>query len=523
MASVPAAATSEVRLSFESARASGPAPRRSSRRAWLLVGGAATVAVIGLFIALGRDDAPPEPGEAVDVNVERFPEVTEAPPRTSPQATPPPLLADAPPVGSRTLDPTARLVLAAAPREFVIDIAPELAGINPTEVIALQGDVGLYEVSLPSGRVRVTDLGFSTGQTQLVATDQAAAIWPTPEGGAQIVTTQRSVGIVEAQVDRVSWSPGTDRMYLWAGRPSLTGEAPAVIAVDGAAPEIRLSPADWVDDVDDPAVLLDFDGGLLRRDTGGTYKVGPDGAERLTTGYVIANGPNHLLLRECDAERSCGLVSVGRDGTRRDWPIDVPDGVSQQQLAGLSPGGDALLVIGDRMSADVPGTLQILELTDGAVQPLQASQIFEGFASWDSNGAGIFYADRQLLYFDRFTGESVVVSDDLPRLRAVRTRRPADSPFCEVLEAALPRFDKMAAGGLDNMVSAPAADVLDRVVAFAPDSLQVEASAVARFVNEFVSPDVADSQTVEFWPAQATNGLDALATYAAAECRFANR
>jgi hypothetical protein len=523
MASVPDTAVSDVRLSFESARASGQAPRRSSRRAWLLIGGAALIAVIGLFVAFGGDNAPPEPGEAVDVNVERFPEVTEAPPPTAPRATPPPLLADMPPVGSRTLDPTERLVLAAAPREFVVDVSPELAGINPTEVVALQGDEGLYEVSVPSGRVRVTDLGFFTGQTQLVATDQAAVIWPTPEGAAQIVSTQRSVGIVEAQVDRVSWSPGTDRMYLWAGRPFPTGDVPAVLAVDGEAPEIRLSPADWVDDVDDPAVLLDFDGGLLRRDTGGTYNVGPDGAKRLTTGYVIANGPNHLLLRECDAERLCGLVSVGRDGTRFDWPIDIPDGVSQQQLAGLSPGGDALLVIGDRMSADVPGTLQILELTDGAMQPLQASQIFEGFASWDTDGAGIFYADRQLLYFDRFTGESVVVSDDLPRLRAVRTRRPADSPFCEVLEVALPQFDKMTAGGIDNIVRAPAADVLDRVVALAPDSLQVEASAVASFVNEFVSPDVAGSQTVANWPAQVASGLEALDSYAATGCRFTNR
>ena len=57
---------------------------------------------------------------------------------------------------------TATLVRAAAPSEAVIDINPALAGINPTEVVALSGAEGLYEFSLPSGRVRVTDLGSGT-------------------------------------------------------------------------------------------------------------------------------------------------------------------------------------------------------------------------------------------------------------------------------------------------------------------------------------------------------------------------
>jgi hypothetical protein len=523
MASVPDAPSGTLSLSFEAAGAPQQVPRTSTRRRWLIGGAVVLLAGAAGTLVLsssGDETMPSAATDPVDIAGPSPTDLPEVMPPTTLRATPPPLLADVPAATTRALDPTARLVLAAAPRESVIDIDPVLAGINPTEVVALQDDEGLYEVSLPSGRVRVTDLGFDTGQTQLVATDQAAVIWPTPEGGAQIMSTQRSVGIPQTPVDRVSWSPGTDLVYLWAGRPFPNGNEPDVVSVDVDAASIQWGPIDWVDDIDDPAILLDFDGGLLRRDTGGTYSVGPGGATLLTTGDVIANGPNHLLLRECDETRSCRLVSLATDGERTDWPIDLPHRANPQRLAGLSAGGDALLVIEDRLSADVPSPLQVLELSDGTLQPLQASPIFEGFASWDTNGAGVFYADRQLLYFDRFTGESVVVSDDLPRLRAVRTRRPTDSPICEVLDVALTRFDEMAADGAGNSVRSPAADVLDRVVALAPESLRIDAQTVVNFVNVFVSPDVANSQTVAFWPASVRDGIDALDSYAAAECRF---
>jgi len=530
MASVPEANNDGLRLSFESA--SGPDLAAPTRHRWPWFAGGAVVILlgVGLAFALGDDPDPAsraEPGEAVDVAVEPFPAVPDPtlPPAptvpTTPRATPPPLLAE-PPLSQSVPSPTDRLVLAAAPREFVIDIAPELVGVNRTEVIALQQDDGLYEVSLPSGRVRVTDLGFFSGRTQMITSDQAVVIWPTPEGAAQFVTTQRSVGLSNARVDRVSWSPATERIYLWASSAFANGYVAGVQLIDGGAP-FSANDVDWVDEADNPVKLLDFDGRLLREDTGGVYSVGPDGTDLITTGTVLATGPNHLLLRECDNQRSCRMVSVGRDGERIEWPDDVPDTVIPQAIAGLSPGGDALLVIGRRVSVDVPTSLQILELADATLQPLEELPFFEGFASWDTNGAGVFAADAQLLYFDRFTGEAVVVSEDLPPLRSVRTRRPADTPICEVLELALPRFDEMATGGADNTLGAPTADVLDRIVALSPESLLTGATAVTNFVNSFVSPDVEGSQTVANWPDNVTDGLATLGAYAATDCWFAAR
>jgi hypothetical protein len=44
------------------------------------------------------------------------------------------------------------------------------------------------------------------------------------------------------------------------------------------------------------------------------------------------------------------------------------------------------------------------------------------------------------------------------------------------------------------------------------------AAPLINFVTGFVSPEVADSQTVANWPADVQAGLDALNSYAATEC-----
>ena len=195
MASVPDAPSGRLSLSFEAAAtAPSPKPRASTRRRWLIGGAAVLMAGIAGALVLSNGDDEIVPTTATDSpNVaDQSPEPPEVLPPATPRGTPPPLLADVP---AATLSPTARLVLAAAPRESVIDIDPALAGINPTEVVALSGAEGLYELSLPSGRVRVTDLGFNVNQTQLVSTDEVAVIWPMPEGGAQIIGVALSVGI----------------------------------------------------------------------------------------------------------------------------------------------------------------------------------------------------------------------------------------------------------------------------------------------------------------------------------------
>ncbi len=520
LAAVPSA-PSELTLTFASVETSAPRPDRRSTRRWMAGGVALGLMVIGTTVATSGDGPQTEPAESNAVD-ESLPATV---PESRPRATPPPLMAEPataaePPPPP---DPTPRIFLTAAPREFVIDIAPALAEILPTEVVALQREGGLYEVSLPSGRVRVTDLGFDAATSELVANDGGAVVWPTPEGGAQVMSTCGELALSGGGIDAVSWRPGSTSMYLWGPRTGLAGSAPSVVDVEDGL--IAFGTADWIDPSEGPADLLGFGGELLRRDSGGTYLVGPTSTVLLTTGDVVASGTNHLLLRECDATRVCHLASLGRDGTRVDWPTDIPGAARPVVVGGLSPGGDALLLYDATFSAETADadtgpvrSIDVLELADGTIRPLRPPQSADFVPAWDSAGAGIFIADPMLVYIDRFTGSGVVVSDDLPLLRSVATRRPRATPICEVLAIAQPRFVDMERNGDDNTEAAPPTEVLARLQALAPEPLATDIDPLITFVTGFVSPEVADSQTVANWPADVRSGLAALRTYAAAEC-----
>lgn len=494
-----------------------PAPNDAGRRRGFWLAGSTLVMALAVgAVLVTADDDNGETQDASGASEQSTPSADAAgslPVVTAPRSTPPPLLADVPNTGFQVAGPAERLVLAAARREFIVDLAPELDAINPTEVVAL-GESGLYEISLPSGRVRVTDVGFSTERAQAVANDQVAIVWPTPELRAQAVSIDGSVAVPEPAVDAVSWSPSTNQMYLWTEQDD--GAVATELSVRDL--ELRWQAASWLDPTDGASPLIDLDGTLLRRDTGGVYRVGSASTDLLTTGDLVSTGANHLLLRECDATRLCTLLTVDRTGERRAWPLNLPPDVRPQLVGGLSPAGDALLFNRQRVAADVASDLGVLELADGTSRSLRAPPGQELTAAWDTAGAGVVVADFELMYIDRFTGETTIVAADLPILRSASTRRPAATPACEILAISQPRFALMIAGGNTNTASRPASEVLNRLLAVLPAELVGPAAPLITFVTGFVSPEVADSQIVANWPADVQAGLDALDSYAATEC-----
>lgn len=489
-----------------------PADAGGYRGRWLAGGALVMAMAIGAVLVGANDDedATPDTSEAAGPSPDAD---NNLPVVTAPRSTPPALLADVPAATLEAAGPTERLVLAAAPREFIVDLAPELDAINPTEIVALS-ESGLYEISLPSGRVRVTDLGFATDRAQAVANDQVAVVWPTPELRAQAIGIDGTVAIPQPEVNAVSWSPSTNQMYLW------TEQDNGAIATELSVRDLVLQwqAASWLDPADGISPLIDLDGALLRHDTGGVYRVDSASTDLLTTGDVVSTGANHVLLRECDATRSCALLTVDRAGERRSWAVDLPPDVRPQLVGGLSPGGDALLFNGQRIAADVARDLGVFELADGTSRSLRAPPRQASTAAWDTNGAGVVVADSELVYIDRFTGATTVVAAGLPTLRSASARRPAATPVCEVLAIVQSRFVLMAAGGDSNTAAPPPAEVLTRLVELLPTELIEPTAPLITFVTEFVSAEVADSQAVANWPADVQAGLDALDGYAGAEC-----
>ena len=171
-------------------------------------------------------------------------------------------------------------------------------------------------------------------ERRAVANDQVAIVWPTPELRAQAVSIDGSVAVPEPAVDAVSWSPSTNQMYLWTEQDD--GAVATELSVRDL--ELRWQAASWLDPTDGASPLIDLDGTLLRRDTGGVYRVGSASTDLLTTGDLVSTGANHLLLRECDATRLCTLLTVDRTGERRAWPLNLPPDVRPQLVGGTLSG-----------------------------------------------------------------------------------------------------------------------------------------------------------------------------------------
>ena len=113
-------------------------------------------------------------------------------------------------------------------------------------------------------------------------------------------------------------------------------------------------PGGMVVDVPD-SVLLGSDGlgALVIQRGGDVFVVGADGAERLTSGELLAIGPSAAFVRECDADVACRVMRIERSigeqtqsdtlGTSVDRFRPVADGQGAALGTTVSPDGNAFV------------------------------------------------------------------------------------------------------------------------------------------------------------------------------------
>ena len=405
------------------------------------------------------------------------------------------------------------------PTVDVISIADDLRSIAPTEIVALSAGRGLVEVSLPSGRVRTTDLRLATEQPGVTTTDFGALVWARDESDSGAATYLviaeggRSTPIIgTTRLAEARSTPTRDEFFLWAPETS----TPTVITADG---RIEARPA--ATDRPIPSGPIDPGGGVLDQDTGGVYRTDESGTVRLSTGDLLATGRNHVLVHACDSRRTCRLVvidgALDTGGDRRrnsafttgDLADDHP--VWSPLHDGLAPDGSAFLAVSDTDRRE----LSIVSATDGTITPVYASSSFELHAAWASDSSGVFFADGALRFFRRADAVVTLVSDVLPEVRMVTTRVPRRSVTCELAIAAAARFDGMRTG---TEVGAPSGESLDALRMTAPSELAAATDALATFVGAFVSAERTDSERIENWPANVRAGIDAIDRFARTDC-----
>lgn len=396
----------------------------------------------------------------------------------------------------------------------IIDPTGPLRTIAPTEIVTLSSTGTLVEISLPSGRVRTTDLRWPTAGADLVTTDFGALVWPdsTSEGDAPAFTIiaegEQPLPVIGApDIEHVSSTPRRDEFVVW---PEET-DTPRTVTSDGtiAALDADASPN---------RNSMDPDGGVLDEGTGGLYRVDGSDSRLLSTGDLIAVGRNHVLVHECDSIRMCRLVRIGGSfegsGTQlRDSTI-LTNGLSSDHPIwaatpnGLSPDGRALLTFSN-------ATLAIVTVDDGAVTPVHASATGDIDAAWASDSSGVFLADGSLRYFHRADESTSVISDDWPDLRVVTTRPPRRSAACELGIAAAAHFAAMRAS---DDVAEPSGQLFVGLREFGPADLVDDIDDLATFVGAFVSAGRANSQRIENWPANVRSGVMAIDDFVGTNC-----
>ncbi|PRX47146.1 putative enzyme related to lactoylglutathione lyase [Prauserella shujinwangii] len=277
---------------------------------------------------------------------------------------------------------------------------PEMLGVTAGwELFAYTG-LELVRIEFAEGRITRTEL-------------RAAEM----SGPAQLVAGPRGV-LVQPEGDTTTWyvpdgkPPRTVPAAGTSGGPALPGPEPGTLWVpvhtNGQAhlELTRLSGEPVGTSVPIPEGFWpsasDGAGTVFGQHTGGTYRAGTDGLHRVTTGAVVAAGPTHLLLVECDDRARCSRVVVDRDsGARRTLPgtTDASFGLSGV----VSPDGAFAALPSSASNL----TYQLIDLRSGAehtvveLTELHSGQhpVFSPDSRWlfvpDSTGGLVAYDTRE--------------------------------------------------------------------------------------------------------------------------------
>lgn len=367
---------------------------------------AASVAVVALCVgwALGRAGRSPASEEAQ-------PDATTA--DAAPSATPP--LAELPVSVPVTVPVTARPSQQNGPattivREWqteTVDVDPAVAALGLD--IVMVGGTQIAEFDTSTGELRTLPLDTRVSQPQFV---DAGADWFVirnfDSAGAQLVRDgEQPVGVPILDVWSSHFQPDTG-LFLQAAREYTAGAPLGVVEVDHEGNEtgsrFEMPGGVWPA-APDPA------GGVVVSAAGGTYHVGPEGSQRLTTGDLLALSPRVSLLTDCGEDFSdCGMYVVDRNTGARtqvmpydseSGPLDVlgvqsPAFWSSPELMGAISPDDRWAPV---VLSDDQQQFGLIDLTTGELVPLGANPPTGLWWSADGRFA-IYNESSRLMLFD---------------------------------------------------------------------------------------------------------------------------
>jgi hypothetical protein len=179
----------------------------------------------------------------------------------------------------------------------------------------------------------------------------------------------------------------------------------------------------------DPYPYPDGSGNILAMGVGGVYSLGPGGAQRVSTGRLVATGPTRWVTQDCDDQARCSLVVIDKSsGSKRSLP-NAPIPVSYT-IGVISPDGRTAAFVNHLGDGSAPSIVLMLDLNTGQQLPFSLTvdpQYDEsGILAWSPDSRWLFCIDQSGVVHavDPATGQDHDLGVTLPRVKQLTIRPP---------------------------------------------------------------------------------------------------
>lgn len=324
--------------------------------------------------------------------------ITQLQPKQLPSAGPAPSHASSH-ASSRSPSPSPGVTLpdsrsSTGTRPIVTKLGRPLLGVTDGWDLFIRAPGVVVRVQPALGLVTRTPLpGLSSSRpVSFLATTAGAVVWPADSVPGYLVPDGKPARLLPPGLSRGVVFAGPDPGRVWAQRDFGQQEF-WLVGLDGKATGSRIRVPD---DNGGWPVLADGAGYLIAHTQGGFYDLRPAGAQRITTGDLIAVGPSRWLVVECDEHNNCVDVVINRaTGARRTLPRRI-DTQSFWLPGAISPDGSTTVVLDQRGYEGLGLTLIDLGSGDRQVLPISlgAQDVFDSSAvAWSPDSRWLFTVD----------------------------------------------------------------------------------------------------------------------------------
>jgi len=319
------------------------------------------------------------------------------------------------------------------------------------ELVALTSEGDFVQVAVPSGAVDRVEIE-SNIDGRVVAGETAALFvsYSSTRGGRLLRAGEPSLELsLPSNVDISQVGASGDE---FAGVSYGNGGEQQLVRIMADGGVVTTDPDDA--EVDLWQRRFTADGSPVITEAGGVYIGTDSGFERISSGYLISASTHHLLVRECDAEMTCGYATIEFDTGER-VPVVIEDdslGRFGFDSAQVSPDGRWLRYVAfDGTSSDEI----IIDLTTGVRTDLDFANFGRSGQDgkvWAADSSGFFRTSLEpgLEFYEVATGETFRFGEELGRITSFDIRstpgRSAQVPLTAVTSTGISLVALTAAG-----------------------------------------------------------------------------